>query len=136
MNVITSVSGGSCTAAYYGLFGERIFTEFETASLKRDVEGEPRKCDRVAQMIAQGAAVGATLPSSGRFGDSLKDRRSDNRLRPEPRSARASTSPNIISALMIRDLTSGRTRGRRFPSRRQNPRPGAGLIALLGAKDK
>ena len=40
VDVITSVSGGSYTAAYYGLFGERIFTDFETAFLKRDVQGE------------------------------------------------------------------------------------------------
>ena len=36
---ITSVSGGSFTAAYYGLHGERIFDDFETVFLKRDVEG-------------------------------------------------------------------------------------------------
>jgi len=40
VDVITSVSGGSYTAAYYGLFGERIFTDFESAFLKRDVQGE------------------------------------------------------------------------------------------------
>jgi len=28
VNVITSVSGGSYTAAYYGLFGDRIFRDF------------------------------------------------------------------------------------------------------------
>lgn len=40
VDVITSVSGGSYTAAYYGLFGDRIFSDFEAAFLKRDVEGE------------------------------------------------------------------------------------------------
>ncbi len=40
VDVITSVSGGSYTAAYYGLFGEKLFTDFETAFLKRDVQGE------------------------------------------------------------------------------------------------
>jgi NTE family protein len=39
VDVITSVSGGSYTAAYYGLFGDRLFTEFEGRFLKRDVEG-------------------------------------------------------------------------------------------------
>jgi NTE family protein len=39
VNVISSVSGGSFTAAYYGLFGSRIFHDFETRFLKRDVEG-------------------------------------------------------------------------------------------------
>ncbi len=36
---ITAVSGGSFTAAYYGLHGERIFDDFETVFLRRDVEG-------------------------------------------------------------------------------------------------
>jgi NTE family protein len=40
VDIITSVSGGSYTAAYYGLFGEKIFTDFETAFLKRDVQAE------------------------------------------------------------------------------------------------
>lgn len=30
VDVITSVSGGSFTAAYYGLFGERIFEDFDS----------------------------------------------------------------------------------------------------------
>jgi len=36
---ISSVSGGSFTAAYYGLFGERIFVDFEEKFLKADVQG-------------------------------------------------------------------------------------------------
>ncbi len=36
---ISSVSGGSFTAAYYGLFGERIFEDFEEKFLKVDVQG-------------------------------------------------------------------------------------------------
>lgn len=39
VDVISSVSGGSYTAAYYGLFGNRIFDDFEARFLKRDVEG-------------------------------------------------------------------------------------------------
>jgi NTE family protein len=35
---ITSVSGGSFTAAYYGLYGDRIFTDFEDVFLRRNVE--------------------------------------------------------------------------------------------------
>ena len=35
---ISGVSGGSFTAAYYGLFGERIFTDFEGKFLKKDIE--------------------------------------------------------------------------------------------------
>ena len=37
VDVITSVSGGSYTAAYYGLFGDRIFKDFERKFLKRDI---------------------------------------------------------------------------------------------------
>lgn len=40
VDVITSVSGGSYTAAYYGLFRDRIFTDFESVFLKRNVQGE------------------------------------------------------------------------------------------------
>lgn len=35
---ISSVSGGSFTAAYYGLFGDRIFDDFEQVFLKKDVQ--------------------------------------------------------------------------------------------------
>jgi NTE family protein len=40
LKVISSISGGSYTAAYYGLFGDRIFQDFETRFLKRDAQGE------------------------------------------------------------------------------------------------
>lgn len=39
VDVISSVSGGSYTAAYYGLFGKRIFKDYATKFLRRDVEG-------------------------------------------------------------------------------------------------
>jgi len=38
-SVITGVSGGSFTALAYGLYGERLFDEYERRFLKRDVEG-------------------------------------------------------------------------------------------------
>jgi NTE family protein len=38
VDAITSVSGGSFTSAYYGLYGDRIFTEFETRFLRRNVQ--------------------------------------------------------------------------------------------------
>jgi NTE family protein len=37
---ISSVSGGSFTAAYYGLFGDRIFEDYEEKFLKVDVQGK------------------------------------------------------------------------------------------------
>ncbi len=40
VDVISSVSGGSFTAAYYGLFQELIFKKFEKQFLYRDIEGE------------------------------------------------------------------------------------------------
>ena len=36
---ISGVSGGSFTAAYYGLFHDRIFEDFETRFLKKNIQG-------------------------------------------------------------------------------------------------
>jgi len=36
---ISSVSGGSFTAAYYGLYGDRIFEDYEQVFLRTDVQG-------------------------------------------------------------------------------------------------
>jgi NTE family protein len=43
VDAISSVSGGSFTAAYYGLFKDRIFEDFETKFLKRNVQSELTK---------------------------------------------------------------------------------------------
>ena len=40
VDMISSVSGGSFTAAYFGLFGDRIFEDFESRFLRRDLQGE------------------------------------------------------------------------------------------------
>jgi NTE family protein len=40
IDVITAVSGGSFTAAYFGLYGNRIFKDYEQVFLRRDVQGE------------------------------------------------------------------------------------------------
>ena len=37
---ISGVSGGSFTAAYYGLFRDRIFEDFETRFLKKNIQGD------------------------------------------------------------------------------------------------
>jgi len=37
---ISGVSGGSFTAAYFGLFGDRIFEDFESRFLKKNIQGE------------------------------------------------------------------------------------------------
>ena len=40
VDVITAVSGGSFTAAYFGLYGDHIFEDFEKVFLRRNVQGE------------------------------------------------------------------------------------------------
>ncbi len=40
VEAISAVSGGSVTAAYYCLYGDRVFQDFEMSFLKRDVQGE------------------------------------------------------------------------------------------------
>lgn len=40
VDVITAVSGGSFTAAYHGLFGDRVFTDFLSRFLYRDVQSD------------------------------------------------------------------------------------------------
>lgn len=40
VDCISSVSGGSFTAAYYGLFGERLFRDFYDRFLIRNIQGE------------------------------------------------------------------------------------------------
>lgn len=40
VDVISSVSGGSFTAAYYALYGDRIFKDFDTRFLKKNVQGD------------------------------------------------------------------------------------------------
>jgi NTE family protein len=40
VDVITGVSGGSFTALAYGLYGDKLFADYEQRFLKRDVEGE------------------------------------------------------------------------------------------------
>ena len=39
-DIISSVSGGSFTSAYYGLYGDRIFADYEDAFLRRNVQGQ------------------------------------------------------------------------------------------------
>ena len=40
IDVISSVSGGSFTAAYYGLFGDQLFSDFKDKFLYRDIQGK------------------------------------------------------------------------------------------------
>ncbi len=43
VDLISTISGGSFTGAYYALFGGRIFSDFEARFLKRDIEKELRR---------------------------------------------------------------------------------------------
>ncbi len=40
VDIVTGVSGGSFTALAFGLYGDRLFSEYEARFLKRDVQGE------------------------------------------------------------------------------------------------
>ena len=40
IDFISSVSGGSFTSAYYGLYGERTFKDFKDEFLTRDIQHE------------------------------------------------------------------------------------------------
>jgi NTE family protein len=40
VDIISGVSGGSFTAAYYGLFGDRIFEDYEERFLRKNIQGE------------------------------------------------------------------------------------------------
>jgi NTE family protein len=40
VDIITSVSGGSVTATYYGLYGDRLFQDFPERILYRNIKGD------------------------------------------------------------------------------------------------
>src|SRR4030095_4329813 len=40
IDIITGVSGGSFTALAYGLYGDKLFDDYEQRFLKRNVQGE------------------------------------------------------------------------------------------------
>jgi NTE family protein len=52
VDIISAVSGGSFTAAYYGLFGDRLFEDFEEKFLKRPVQK-----DIWARLLSPGEAA-------------------------------------------------------------------------------
>ena len=61
VDVITAVSGGSFTAAYYGLFGDRVFTEFPERFLYRDVQG-----DMIAALLSPSELAKMAAPQFNR----------------------------------------------------------------------
>lgn len=61
VDIISSVSGGSFTAAYYALYGEQLFSDFEDRFLKRDVQGEITR-----KILAPANLVRGASPKFGR----------------------------------------------------------------------
>lgn len=62
VDIISAVSGGSYTAAYYALYRDRLFTDFERDFLKRDVQGEIAR-----KILAPANLVRASSPQFGRI---------------------------------------------------------------------
>ena len=58
VDVITSVSGGSFTAAYYGLFGDRIFEDFRPRFLDHDWQAELLSLAEVTRAVEARSACG------------------------------------------------------------------------------
>ncbi len=62
VDILSSVSGGSFTAAYYALYGERIFSDFESRFLKRNVQDE-----LIRKLLAPVNLARASSPLFGRI---------------------------------------------------------------------
>lgn len=61
VDVISSASGGSLTAAYYGLFGDRIFDDYVSRVLYRDIQG-----GLIKQIFSPGSVFKLFSPFYGR----------------------------------------------------------------------
>ncbi|HPO12802.1 MAG TPA: patatin-like phospholipase family protein [Candidatus Hydrogenedentes bacterium] len=71
VDVISSVSGGSLTAAYYALFGDRIFEDFPKRVLYRDIQG-----NLLRSLLAPANLIKLVSPFYGRtdlMGDNFSD---------------------------------------------------------------
>ncbi len=62
VDMITAVSGGSITAAYYGLYGDRLFSDFRPRFLDLDIEAELRNKLLSPSTLAK---LGSTTYGSG-----------------------------------------------------------------------
>lgn len=61
VDLISAVSGGSYTAAYYALYRERLFTDFERDFLRRNVQGQLTR-----KLLAPGNLTRTISPTFGR----------------------------------------------------------------------
>jgi len=61
IDVLSAVSGGSITAAYYSAFGDRLFKEFKSRFLERDFES-----DLISRALEPSNAYRLTSPRFGR----------------------------------------------------------------------
>lgn len=61
VDVVTSVSGGSYTAAYWSLYGDRVFENFESRFLKRNIQAA-----FLAQLVNPVTAAQIALPGVNR----------------------------------------------------------------------
>ncbi len=86
VDLISSVSGGSFTSAYFGLFGDRIFRDFEKKFLKRKIQTEllrlsvfsPKSWIRLAPALFERSDLAAeyyhqTIFKKKNFGDMRPD---------------------------------------------------------------
>ena len=88
VDMVSGVSGGSFTALAYALYGDRLFTEYESRFLKRDVQGElvarafsPRNWGHLLNLGYGRSELAADyydeiLFGGATFGDLLKHRQS------------------------------------------------------------
>ncbi|MEQ1755923.1 MAG: patatin-like phospholipase family protein [Micropepsaceae bacterium] len=102
VDVISSVSGGSFTAAYYGLFGNRIFDDYEHKFLKRDVSG-----DMIARLLDPTALASLTSSHYNR-GDLAASWLADN-LFEHKTFADMSHEPRPFVIINASDLNTGLT---------------------------
>ena len=85
--MITGVSGGSFTALAYGLYGDKLFDEYEQRFLKRNVQGE--LLDALANPSQLGRAVVGQLGPLGNGRAALRRDPVQRRDVRRPRSAAA-----------------------------------------------
>ena len=135
VDVITGVSGGSFTALAYGLYGDKLFDDYEQRFLKRDVQGEI-----IARFFSPANWGDLWSPGWGRSrtGRASCTTRSSSTARPSPISNRGN-GPLILASAT--DISTGARAGVRpghvrravlGPRRRAAVARGRGLVGGAG----